>query len=103
MSNHIEEKCDETYETEFTEECSYETVLDKKCSRSYSVTYKSVTERECKLFGNFLCENIEKVKCKKVPQFPSQKCQNVPRLEELCKLVPVQRHWSERSACAALG
>ena len=40
----IEEKCDETYETEFKEDWSYETVIDKKCSRSYSVTYKD----ECK-------------------------------------------------------
>ena len=52
---------------------------------------KSVTESECKLFGNFFCENIEQVKCQKVPQFPSKKCHNVPRLEKLCNLVPVQK------------
>ena len=65
-----------------------------KSVRSYSVTYKeeckSVTESECKLFSNFLCENREKVKCRKVPQFPSQRCQNVPRLEMYCKQVPVR-------------
>ena len=66
-----------------------------KSVRSYSVTYKeeckSVTESECKLFGNFFCENIEQVKCQKVPQFPSKKCHNVLRLEKLCNLVPVQK------------
>jgi len=103
-----EEKCEDTYETDVKEECSYETVIDKKCPRSYEVTYtdecKYVTESECKLFGNFLCEKVTKTKCQKVPQFPIKKCQNVQRLSEICKKVPVLRptkkcHTVKRRSC----
>lgn len=90
-----EEKCEDSYEIEMKEECTYETVIDKKCSRSYEVSYRdecrSATESECKLFGNFLCEKVTKTKCRKVPQFPLNNCQNVPRLSGICKKVPVQR------------
>jgi len=104
----FDEKCEEAYETEYREECSYNTIIDRKCARSYAVTYRdecrAVTESECKFLGNFLCENIEKVKCKKVPNFPFPKCQNVSRLEKHCKAVPVQRpymkcHTIQRQGC----
>jgi len=90
-----EEKCEDAYEIEMKEECTYETVIDKKCSRSYEVSYKdecsTATESECKLFGNFLCEKVTKTKCRKVPQLPTNNCQNVPRLSGVCKKIPVQR------------
>jgi len=94
-SPEYEEKCEDSYEVEMKSECSYETVVDMKCSRAYEVSYMDEclqdTESKCKLFGNFLCEKVTKIKCRKVPKFPSRNCQNVPRLSEVCKQVPVTR------------
>jgi len=91
----ITDKCDEVYDTQYKEECSYDTIIDRKCSRSYAVPYKDqcrfVMETQCRMFGRFLCGNVRKVKCEKVPKFPAKRCQTVPRLEKRCKQVPVQR------------
>jgi len=87
--------CREKARTEYKRECSYETKIEKKCFRAYEVTYiddcHQVVETECKLFDNFLCDKINKTKCKKVAQFPSERCQNVPRLTERCQEIPVRR------------
>merc|ERR1711881_62974 len=91
----IVEKCDTTENTEYKDECSYDTIIDRKCSRSYAVPYKDsckyLMETKCKMFGIFMCEKVKKVKCKKVPHFPSPQCHAVPRLERRCRQVAVQR------------
>ena len=67
----------------------------KKNLRAYEVTYiddcRQFVETECKLFDNFLCDQVNKTKCKKVAQFPSERCQKVPRLTETCHEIPVRR------------
>merc|ERR1711997_629090 len=87
--------CREKILVESKRECSYETKMEKKCFRAYEVTYiddcRQFVETECKLFDNFLCDKVNKTKCKKVAQFPSEKCQKIPRLTETCHEIPVRR------------
>ena len=64
-------------------------------NRAYEVTYvddcHQIFERECKLFENFLCDKVKKTKCRKVAQFPTERCQNIPRMTETCQDIPVRR------------
>ena len=70
-------------------------LFEKNIIRAYEVTYiddcRQFVETECKLFDNFLCDQVNKTKCKKVAQFPSERCQKVPRLTETCHEIPVRR------------
>merc|ERR1712024_374015 len=70
--------CQEVFKSETKTECSYETKMDKKCFRMYEVTYvddcQQVTQTQCRLFQNFLCDEVSKTKCTKVPKFASEKC-----------------------------
>ena len=58
---------------------------------TYTDECTTATASECKLLGNFLCEEVGKTVCKKVPQYGTSRCQMVPRLTEVCKKVPVKR------------
>ena len=76
--------------------------------RMYEVTYvddcQQVTQTQCRLFQNFLCDEVSKTKCTKVPKFASEKCRQVPRLAEVCREVPVRRPAGRcRAQCGGRG
>jgi len=75
-----ETKCDPEYETQYKDECTYETVYEEVCSTGYLIYY----EEKCKAF-------LGKNKCKKTPKYPTKQCRKVPRIEGKCKKVPVLR------------
>jgi hypothetical protein len=81
-----EEKCEEAaYQTEYKEECEYDTVEDKVCSSGYSVSYSDqcLTRR--------LPGRSPRRLCRKVPQYPNKTCRLVPRQVPRCRQVAVPR------------
>ena len=88
----VEESCQVEYTEETKEECSYSTVMDKKCSLSYEVTYrKSCTPSlHCSLLG-LACRQVGR--CRQVPHLPRPvTCHRVPRqVGPRCRQVPVKR------------
>ena len=52
---------------------------------------QQVTQTQCKLFSNFLCDEVSRTQCTKVPRFPSEKCRQVPRSVQVCRELSVRR------------
>ena len=92
-NNIITEKCEDDYQTELKDECTYETVIEKVCSTGYSVSYNDqcriVPQTQCK--RGFGCRRVPRKFCSKVPKYPTKQCRNIPRVEGKCKKVPVKR------------
>ena len=61
----------------------------------YEVTYvddcQQVTQTQCRLFSNFLCDEVRRTECTKVPRLAREKCRQVPRNVEVCREISVRR------------